>query len=109
MQTDFERAWEDYAEKTRHYWKGKQEQEYTRYAMSSRSRGEAFADWIESFFAFSFEGKRVLDIGSAYAGFTIAAAARGSEAYGIEVLEDLHTLGRAHARGQTGLSKEVNK
>lgn len=72
------------------------------FATSSRERGAWVLDTIERRTGIDFRGKRVLDVGCAYAGFVIEAAQRGASAWGVEISRKLYDLGRLNARGEPG-------
>ena len=75
---------------------------HERYALGNRERAQEFLGYVRSCLQWEMAGKRVLDIGSAYAGFSIACAAAGAEAYGVEIDPELHRLGQINARGEPG-------
>jgi SAM-dependent methyltransferase len=72
------------------------------FALSSRTRAVAMLDRIALHTGLDVRGKRVLDVGSAYGGFVVEAAARGAEAWGVEISERLYGWGAIHARGEPG-------
>lgn len=102
MEADFIAAWEEHVARNGQAWTEEQRREYTRFATSSRQRGDAFARKVEDALGFDFRNKRVLDVGSAYGGFVLAAASKGASAFGVEVLEHLHRLAVAHAKDEPG-------
>src|SRR5215467_1465015 len=71
---------------------------HERYALGNRERAQEFLGYLRSSLGWEMSGKRVLDIGSAYAGFTIACAATEADAYGVEIDPELHRLGEINAR-----------
>ena len=75
---------------------------HERYALGNRERAQEFLGYLRSSLGWEMAGKRVLDIGSAYAGFTIACAAAGADAYGVEIDPELHRLGQINARDEPG-------
>lgn len=82
-------------------------QKHLDFALSSRERGARMLDRVQTETGISLRGKRVLDVGSAYGGFVIEAAARGAEAWGIEISPRLHQLGCVAARGEPGAIHQV--
>lgn len=72
------------------------------FGRSSRRRGTQLADEIEAATGFSFRGKKILDVGSAHAGFVIEAAARGASAWGVEISRKFWEYGKLAARGEPG-------
>lgn len=102
MEADFIAAWEEHMARNGGHWTEAQRREYRRFAMSSRQRGDAFVQKVENLLGFDFRDRRVLDVGSAYGGFVLAAASRGASAFGIELAGHLHQMAVAHARGERG-------
>lgn len=78
------------------------ERKHLDFALSSRERGRHLLDRVIARTGIDVGGKRILDVGSAYAGFVIEAAARGAEAWGVEISPRLAEYGAANARGEPG-------
>lgn len=100
MEADFQRAFAAYmdAEKVR-----VSDAEYSgvmRFGLSNRERGMAFLEEFRQLTGLDVAGRRVLDVGSAYGGFVIAAAKAGARAFGIEIMDYLHALAVENARDE---------
>ena len=67
------------------------------FALSNRKRGRKVIDRVVKVTGMDLRGKRVLDVGSAYGGFVIEAAASGADAWGVEISGRLHEYGRLNA------------
>jgi SAM-dependent methyltransferase len=78
------------------------------FAMSNRRRGSKVINKVVARTGIDLRGKRVLDVGSAYGGFVIEAAARGAEAWGVEIGRRLHEYGLLNARGEPGDIHQVH-
>jgi 2-polyprenyl-3-methyl-5-hydroxy-6-metoxy-1,4-benzoquinol methylase len=102
MESDFKEAWNEYARI--HLKKDQLTDEQARvhenYALGNRERAQALLDNIGKYLHLDLRKRRVLDVGSAYAGFPIVAAQKGAEAYGVEILDYLHKLGVANAQNE---------
>ncbi|TWT43891.1 Ubiquinone biosynthesis O-methyltransferase [Phycisphaerae bacterium RAS1] len=72
------------------------------FAVSNRERARKLLTRIKQRTEFHFRNSRVLDIGCAYAGFVLAAAAVGAEAWGVEIEERFYACGEANTRGEAG-------
>lgn len=72
------------------------------YALSTRERGREAIDRATDRLGIDLAGRKVLDVGCAYGGFVIEAAARGAEAWGVEINRKLWQWGRLNARGEPG-------
>ncbi|MCA9675545.1 MAG: class I SAM-dependent methyltransferase, partial [Myxococcales bacterium] len=72
------------------------------FALSNRKRGRKVIDRVVKVTGMDLRGKRVLDVGSAYGGFVIEAAASGADAWGVEISGRLHEYGRLNAQGEAG-------
>jgi 2-polyprenyl-3-methyl-5-hydroxy-6-metoxy-1,4-benzoquinol methylase len=75
---------------------------HERFALTNRERAREFVAYLRSALQYNLVGKRVLDVGSAYAGFAIACAAEGANAVGVEIDLELHRLGVINAQGEPG-------
>ncbi len=102
MEQEFQAEYSRLAEARREATPSGQFALHERYALGNRERAQKFLAYLQSFLNCDMRGKRVLDIGSAYAGFSIACAAAGAEAYGVEIDPVLHRLGFINARGEPG-------
>jgi len=72
------------------------------FAVSNRERAERLIVAIEEKSRFRFAGARVLDVGTAYAGFPIMAAKHGASAWGVELSPSFYRLGVLNAQGEPG-------
>ena len=68
------------------------------FAASNRERAAWVIAQIEGKTGFTFPGRQVVDVGSAYAGFVIVAAQRGARAWGIEVSPRFYRYGELNAK-----------
>lgn len=78
------------------------ERHHYQFAVSNRERARKLINRIKERSAFQFRGSRILDVGCAYAGFAIATAALGAEAWGVELDSQFFAYGEANARGEAG-------
>lgn len=102
MESDFHTAWEKYFSSRKPSLTDDQIAAYEKFALSNRQRAQNFIDFMHDSIEFDFKDKRILDIGSAYAGFVIMSAKYGAEAHGIEILDHLHQLAIANAKDEDG-------
>ncbi|MCA9804771.1 MAG: class I SAM-dependent methyltransferase [Cyanobacteria bacterium HKST-UBA02] len=100
MQSNFETALRNHMEGQRERLTAEQLEQYTRFALSNRDRGETFVEFLLSSFELDFSQLRVLDIGSAYGGFLIQSAKRGSICCGVEIVDYLHRLAEENIEGE---------
>lgn len=77
-------------------------EQHFQFAMTNRTRGAKVLDQVAKHARFDYAGKRTLDVGAAYGGFTIGAAARGADAWGVEISRRLWELGNLNAQGEAG-------
>ncbi len=110
MESDFKAAWAAHFEAERQKSPLTEEQaaEYEKYALANRERASESLENILRYLHLDLRGRRVLDVGSAYGGFSIVAAQKGAEAYGVEILDYLHRLGEANALNEPGNIKLIN-
>jgi SAM-dependent methyltransferase len=85
-----------------------QMRKHLEFALTNRRRGKKALDRVVAKTGIELRGKRVLDVGSAYGGFVIEAAARGAEAWGIEISGRLHEYGLLNAKGESGDIHQVH-
>ena len=78
------------------------ERQHLEVALSTRDRGRRALDEATRRLGIEITGRKVLDVGCAYAGFVVEAAARGAEAWGVEINRKLWEWGRLNARGEPG-------
>jgi len=77
------------------------------FPLSTISRGQALVDALGQTIDFDLRGKRVLDIGCAYGGFSIAMAKAGAEVIGIDISPKFIDYARANAGGTAEIDFRV--
>jgi SAM-dependent methyltransferase len=74
-------------------------QEPRGFALTTNERGAAMIDFFRRTIDYDFAGKRVLDVGCAYGGFSLALAKAGAHVEGIDVSPQFIAYAEANARG----------
>lgn len=77
------------------------------FPVSTNDRGEKLLGFLEGLLEINLQGKRVLDIGCAYGGFSIALAKRGAIVTGIDVSADFIDYAQANANGDVKVDFRV--
>lgn len=74
------------------------------YQINCKNRGIATVNTIKKYFQGDIYGKKVLDIGCAYAGTSVAFAESGASVIGVEISEAWLKLGLSHIEGYNNIS-----
>jgi len=77
------------------------------FPISTNYRGEKLLDFLSQIVDIDFKNLRVLDIGCAYGGFSIAMAKRGAHVTGIDVSPQFIEYARTNAKGDVELDTRV--
>lgn len=76
--------------------------QHKKFALTNRQRGAQILDELIDNAGFDVADMLVLDVGCAYAGFVIEAAARGARAWGVEINTKLVRMAELNAGGEPG-------
>lgn len=109
MEADFRKVWEQNSASERNQHVTKDEARvHELHALTNRERAAKLLDTIAKSLQIDLRQKRILDVGSAYGGVPIVAAARGAETYGVETQEHLHRFAEANRLNEPGSITLIN-
>lgn len=77
------------------------------FPVSANARGEAFVDFLTSTLDIDLSGKRVMDIGCAYGGLSVALAKAEASVTGIDISPKLLSYAEANIRGLANIDLRV--